>query len=160
VANEAAAAATVDLRIEGHISPKCEISLPNRVVQVTLTEAAGQRDVPIEVDCNQRLSVELHSLNGGLAHSTRASGVTFDGFANLVRYQATFSLARAGGMSISADSAAMLSGAGGTTGITPFKTQAILNLAWRPDSTLLGGDYQDLIEIRVSGAGEDGGEPR
>jgi len=95
--------------------------------------------------------VQMTSLNGGLSHATHRRGETYAGFTNFIPYQARFNLGVNGAASVVADSEAMLSGAGGSTGVTPYQANGTLGLIWQPSPALLGGEYIDVIEIRVSG---------
>lgn len=143
--------AVATLEIEGEISARCAISLGETNVSVPLTAAGGTRSIPFSVDCNQPLSVQMTSRNGGLSHVTHGRGETYAGFANFVPYSAAFSLAVNGAAPVVAESEAMRAGAGGSTGVTPYQATGMLGLTWRPTPALLGGQYSDVIEIRVSG---------
>jgi hypothetical protein len=145
----------LELTITGHISPKCEIRLPNRALNVQLFDRAGSDQLGFALDCNQVMNVTLVSQNGGLEHDTHARGEAFDGFLNFLPYTATFSVNANGAQAISASSEAMRGGAGGSVGVVPHGTTGTLELGWNPELPLVGGTYQDVIEIRVTGAGED-----
>ena len=146
--------AELQLRIFGKISPKCEISLPNRRIQTVLTDDAGSESVNFRVNCNQELSVTMTSANGGFEHPTRDRGENYDGFLNLLPYRATFSVNADDARAVVAKSEDMIAGAGGSIGTVPFKAKGKLELTWDPELPLLGGTFVDVIEIRVSGAGE------
>jgi hypothetical protein len=146
--------ARLELNIEGHISPKCEIDLPNQQIRRVLTDGPGREALSFRVNCNQMLSVTMTSANGGLEHPTRKHEQAFEGFTNFLPYTAAFSLNANGAQPIVAESAAMVAGTGGSIGAIPFNASGTLELNWTPAMPLLGGTYEDIIEIRVSGAGE------
>jgi hypothetical protein len=143
----------LELTITGKISPKCEISLPNKRIQTVLTDGAGSESVAFSVNCNQKLSVVMTSANGGFEHPTRDRNENFDGFTNFLPYQATFSVNANDAQPVVAQSEAMLGGAGGSIGVVPHSATGTLELSWQPEQPLLGGVFEDVIEIRVTGAG-------
>lgn len=145
------AKSTLELKIRGKISPKCEISLSKKAVEVVLNDHAGTESLPFRIDCNQRMSVVMRSLNGGLQHVDIGREARFPGFANYVPYRATFALDSNGAVPVSARSEEMSTGAGGSLSVVPYQTTGSLNLAWDEGLPLLGGQYRDVIEIRVSG---------
>lgn len=148
------AAVDLELDIVGHISPKCEIQLPNRAIRVLLNDQPGTEQVGFRLDCNQQMSVVMTSQNGGLEHASHGRGESFDGFANFLPYSATFQVDADGALPVTATSNAMLGGAGGAIGVVPHKAAGSLALAWNPEQPLVGGTFEDVIEIRVTGAGE------
>jgi hypothetical protein len=143
----------LDLTIIGRISPKCEINLPEKAVHVQLFDRPGNEQVEFTVNCNQKLSVTMTSLNGGLEHVTHSRGEQFEGFQNFLPYTAQFDVNADGAQVVSIDSEAMVGGATGSIGVVPFSTNGTLNLSWDPEQPLVGGTYEDVIEIRVTGAG-------
>lgn len=145
--------AELNLLIVGKVSPKCEISLPNKSIKTTLTDGPGSESVAFSVKCNQKLSVVMTSANGGFEHPTRDRNQSFDGFTNFLPYQATFSVNANHAQPVVAQSEAMLGGAGGSIGVVPHTATGTLQLSWQPEQPLLGGVYEDVIEIRVTGAG-------
>ncbi len=147
--------AKLELKIKGRISPKCEIDLPNRRVQKILTDGPGSESIGFRLNCNQRLSVSMTSTNGGFEHPTRDRDQAFEGFTNFLPYRAQFSVNASNAVPVTANSVSMLGGAGGSIGTIPFNTTGTLELSWAPELPLLGGTYEDTIEIRVSGAGEN-----
>lgn len=149
-----AADATAKLEITGHVSPRCSLAFEQSTVSHVLTDGPGSDDVPFAVDCNQRLVVNLKSLNGGLAHEARSRLMPSPGFISLLPYTATFQVDAAGASPIAFRSEQMLTGATGSIGVTPYKAHGRLVLSWSPSAPLIGGAYSDVIEVRVSGSGE------
>lgn len=146
--------AELELSIFGRISPKCEISLPNRRIQTILTDGPGRESVSFSVNCNQTLSVTMTSANGGFEHPTRKREQSFDGFTNFLPYRAIFSVNADDAQPVIAKSEEMIGGAGGSIGTVPYRASGTLELDWNPEQPLLGGTFEDVIEIRISGAGE------
>jgi len=103
------------------------------------------------VDCNQRMNVEMRSLNGGLQHTKLGRDARFPGFANFVPYRASFALDTEGARVFSVKSTEIIAPAQGSIGLVPYQASGSLNLAWDQTLPLLGGQYRDVIEIRVSG---------
>jgi hypothetical protein len=149
-----AADATAKLEITGHVSPKCDVTFDRSTVSHVLTDRPGSDDVPFSVDCNQPLVVNLKSLNGGLAHEARNELLPSPGFISLLPYTATLLVDAAGASPIAFRSEQMLAGATGSIGVTPYNAHGRLVLSWSPAAPLIGGAYSDVIEVRVSGAGE------
>ncbi|MEP7350743.1 MAG: hypothetical protein ABI668_12455 [Sphingorhabdus sp.] len=145
----------LELGIVGHISPKCEISLPNRRIQTELTDGPGSETVAFRINCNQTLSVTMTSANGGFEHPARDRNENFAGFMNFLPYRAAFMVNADDAQPVIAESEAMLGGAGGSIGTVPYDASGTLELSWNPELPLLGGTFEDVIEIRVSGAGEN-----
>lgn len=142
---------SLELTIRGKVSPKCEISLSSRSVDVILDDNAGAHALPFMVDCNQRMNVEMRSLNGGLQHTKLGRDARFPGFANFVPYRASFALDTEGARVFSVKSTEIIAPAQGSIGLVPYQASGSLNLAWDQTLPLLGGQYRDVIEIRVSG---------
>lgn len=142
---------TLELTIRGAISPRCEIAIPDRAVDFILTEDAGATMLPFSVNCNRPMAVEMRSLNGGFEHSKVTGQSPYPGFTNLVRYRASFAIDREGATPLAAQSDAMTSGARGAMGVIPYETTGRLSLSWGRSAPLLGGNYKDVIEIRISG---------
>lgn len=145
------ASQSLELKIFGKVSPKCELSFSDDEADVVLTEQAGTTTLPFAVDCNQRMNVQMRSLNGGLQHVEVGREPRFNGFANFVPYTATFRIDVEGAREVSAESREMTSSASGNVGRIPFQSKGELNFAWAATPPLLGGQYRDVIEIRVSG---------
>jgi hypothetical protein len=154
-----AADATAKLEIVGHVSPRCAIAFEQSTVSHVLTDGPGSDGVPFSVDCNQPLVVNLKSLNGGLANEGREHLLPSPGFISLLPYTATFLVDASGASPVAFRSEQMLSGATGSIGVTPYKARGRLVLSWSPTEPLIGGAYSDVIEVRVSGAGETGSSP-
>jgi len=151
-----AADATATLNITGKISPHCSISLDRNSIDATLTDGPGQDRLGLSVDCNQRLTVSMSSLHGGLKLRTSKGHIDSPGFISFLPYTATFEVAAAGAKPVSFHSKRMVGGASGSIGVTPFHAKGSLDLSWKPEAPLIGGSYSDVIEIRVSGEGETG----
>jgi hypothetical protein len=124
-------------------------------ISALLSDASGRKSVGFEVYCNQTLSVIMTSANGGLEHPTRKRQENFPGFGNFVPYTARFSVNANEAQPVAVSSQAMLGGAGGSIGTTPYRATGALEFSWTTEQPLLGGTYTDIIEIRVTGAGED-----
>jgi hypothetical protein len=156
-----ASEAVATLEVVGQISPRCSINLQSGNIGQALTDAPGSERVGFSVDCNQRLSVNLHSLNGGFLHESGHPTSASPAFISFLPYTATFQVAASGASPISFRSDQMVAGTGatGSIGIAPFKAQGELILNWSPEKPLLGGAYSDVIEIRVSGEGETNSSP-
>jgi hypothetical protein len=151
-----AADAVATLEIVGQISPKCSIDLQNNNINETLTDHPGSESVALSVDCNQRLVVNMHSLNGGFLHESGKKSSGSPDFISLLPYTATFQVEASGASPVSFRSEEMAAGGGanGSIGVAPYKAKGALKLSWSPEKPLIGGAYNDVIEIRVSGAGE------
>ena len=67
---------------------------------------------------------------------------------------ATFVVDAAGASPVAFRSEQMLAGATGSIGVAPYRARGRLVLSWSPTAPLIGGAYSDVIEVRVSGAGE------
>jgi hypothetical protein len=151
-----AADATATLEITGKISPRCAIDLHRVTINRTLTDGAGGQQFDFSVDCNQRLVVNMSSLNGGLKLESSRPNVAAPGFITFLPYIATFNVAAPGAKPVSFESERMIGGASGSIGVAPFEAKGSLDLRWTPEAPLIAGSYNDVIEIRVSGAGESG----
>src|SRR3546814_18188534 len=91
------------------VSPKCELSFSDDEADGVLTEQAGTTTLPFAVDCNERMNVQMRSLNGGLQHVEVGREPRFNGFANFVPYTATFRIDAEGARGVSAESREMTS---------------------------------------------------
>src|SRR3546814_911961 len=145
------ASQSLELKIFGKVSPKCELSFSDDEADVVLTEQAGTTTLPFAVDCNERMNVQMRSLNGGLQHVEVGREPRFNGFANFVPYTATFRIDAEGARGVSAESREMTSPVRGSVGKIPFQSNGELSFAWAATPPLLGGQYRDVIEIRVRG---------
>jgi hypothetical protein len=159
-ASVAVAEPTIDmtLSVTGHISPRCEFDLPDNSVNVRLTDRAGRASLPFTVDCNQPLSLSVSTRNGGLKLRSSEGFTASPGFISHLPYRLDFSVdaANAQPLSFDSDDIQSVPGTGGF-GVIPFSTQGSLALSWSPELPLIGGEYGDVIEIRISGNGETNG---
>lgn len=150
--------ATLKLAITGRIAPRCEIALGERRIDAKLSSLpsqTGQERLGFKVRCNQTMAVTMLSKNGGLEHATHAQGKSFPGFLNFLPYQADFEVNAAGARPIAASSEEMRRGAGGSISTIPYDASGSVKIRWAAQQPLVGGVFQDVIEIRVSGAGEN-----
>ena len=154
-----AADAVATLEILGHISPKCSIDLQDSTIVRELTDGPGSEQVGLSVDCNQRLVVNLRSQNGGFLHESGHRDSGSPGFISLLPYTATFEVDASGASPVTFRSDEMIAGASGSIGVAPYAARGELVLNWSPEKPLIGGAYNDVIEIRVSGEGETGSSP-
>ena len=154
VAPAQAADATATLEIVGEISPRCSISLREVTIGRVLNDGPGGEHVDFAVDCNQRLTVNMRSLYGGLQHEAHDRLGVSPGFISFLPYTASFEVAAPGASPVVFRSEEMIGGATGSIGVAPYKAQGRLNVNWTPEAHLIGGAYSDVIEIRVSGEGE------
>jgi len=148
------AKADITLDISGHIKPKCDLLIAEKQISLTLGKTAGYRDMDIQIDCNQTLSIEMQSLNGGLLNEKADFLSSSSGFTEILPYDLEFTVPAAGADLIRVESE-NIKGVmrGGSTGVTPFKAKGNLRVRWTPEQTLLGGRYSDVIEIRASNIG-------
>src|SRR3546814_15445369 len=78
------ASQSLELKIFGKVSPKCELSFSDDEAGVVLTEQAGTTPLHFAVDCNERMNVQMRSLNGGHQHVEVGRVPRFQGLANVV----------------------------------------------------------------------------
>jgi hypothetical protein len=153
----AAPTADLTLFIEGTISGACSIDRVTPSPQsFVLNDAPGSTSVDFRVDCNVPMSVRMTSERGGLEHDQYRAWPESPGFTGFLPYTASFQVAADGAQAVTGESETMRDGVTGATGVTPYRSDAKLTLAWTPQATLLGGTYRDTVTIRVSGEGEAG----
>lgn len=143
--------ATAILEISGRISSRCSIDLDDRTISVTLNEAGGSRSVPFSVDCNRPMQVHLTSRFGGLSHVTHQRGEEYRGFTGFIPYRASFDVTAQGADVVTANSEEMKDGVTGSVGVTPYRANGTFGVTWQASEPLLGGNYSDVIEIRIVG---------
>lgn len=149
---------TLKLGITGHIKPRCALSLDTNDLHQVLTDSAGSARVGFDVNCNQRLAVQIKSQNGALLHDSWQSLRSSPGFTDRVPYELEFSVGVDGARSIHVNSADIANlPLGGSTGVIPYQARGKLQFNWSPELPLIGGNYGDVIEIRVTGEGGMGG---
>ncbi len=149
---------TLDLGIKGYIKPHCSLHLDTNDVHQTLTDGAGSARVGFDVNCNQRLAVRIKSQNGALLHESWQSLETSPGFTERVPYELEFSVGVDGAHPIHVSSQDVVNTPlGGSTGVIPYHARGKLQFNWSPEAPLIGGNYGDVIEIRVTGEGGRGG---
>jgi hypothetical protein len=146
--------ATLRLDVSGTIAPRCVISLADAQLQLALVNATGNVRLPFDVDCNDRMAVQLRSRNGALIHERSATLIPSAGFDSQQPYRLSISIG-AGETSPTYESRDLFAAPAvfETSGI-PGVTSGQLAVSWSRSQPLLGGDYHDVIEIRVSAAGE------
>jgi hypothetical protein len=155
--NQDSSSAELKLAVGGKITPRCSLSLNDNQVGVILDDRAGNASVGFSVDCNQRLALSVSTRNGGLALLASPGFVDSPGFASFQPYKLDFSIGTSGANPLSFNSEAIKSVPGsGSFGVIPFAAQGNLALSWQTNLPLIGGNYSDIIEIRVSGEGESG----
>ena len=152
------ASVTLDLALQGYIRPHCSIKLDTRDVHEILTDEAGSTDFGFDVNCNQRLSVEIKSQNGGLLHENWQNILFSPGFADRIAYDLEFSVEAEGAEPVRVNSLDIVNmPGGGSIGVTPFESRGNVQINWSPEVPLIAGSYGDVIEIRVTGEGGMGG---
>jgi hypothetical protein len=155
--NQADNSAELKLSVGGKITAKCSIALDENQVAVILNDSAGNAAVGFSVDCNQRLAMSVSTRNGGLALIAQPGFVDSPGFSSFQPYKLDFSISTPGANPLSFNSDAIKSVPGtGIFGVIPYSAQGNLALSWQTRQPLIGGNYSDIIEIRVSGEGESG----
>ena len=149
---------TLDLGIHGYIKPHCALHLDVKDIRETLTDDSGSTHVGFDVNCNQRLSVEIKSQNGALLHENWQRLISSPGFTDRVPYELEFSVGVDGAQPIQVNSRDIANmPRGGSTGVVPYQARGKRQLNWSPELPLIGGNYGDVIEIRVTGEGGMGG---
>jgi hypothetical protein len=147
-------ATTIELGIEGYIKPHCAIQLDPSIPNLNLSSNVGKYTQSFGVNCNQRLHVEMRSLNGALVHSKNEDLSHNPKFSDRINYRLEFSVAAPGASTLSAYSQDMFEDSvSGSIGTIPYKTKGNLHFSWSSEKPLLAGEYGDVIEIRVSGDG-------
>lgn len=127
-------------------------------LDLTLNDRPGRARLPFSVDCNQTMDIAVTTRNGGMALQSQRGFVASPGFIALLPYDLDFSIDRAGAQTITFNSENLRESPGtGSFGVIPFVTRGALELSWSPSLPLIGGEYGDVIEIRVSGRGETNG---
>lgn len=154
--SEVSHSANLELVLQGHISPRCEVALDARNIELDLKQVTGSRTYPVQIDCNQVLNIEMSSRNGGFQIETNTSRrAPSHGFTDFIPYHATFNVNVPGARAIHFDSLKMKSiFQSGSVGVVPFETTGTLELSWSHNSTPYGGHYSDVIEIRASQKGK------
>lgn len=151
-------AATLELAIKGYIKPHCALHLDTHDLHQTLTDGAGSARVGFDVNCNQRLGIRIKSQNGALLHENWQSLQTSPGFTHRVPYELEFSVGVDGAQPIHVNSQDIAeTPLGGSTEVIPYHARGKLQFNWSPEAPLIGGNYGDVIEIRVTGEGGMGG---
>ena len=152
------ASVTLDLALQGYIRPHCSIKLDTRDVHEVLTDQAGTTEFGFDVNCNQRLRVEIQSQNGGLLHENWQNILHSPGFTDRVAYDLEFSVEADGAEAVRVNSKDIVNmPGGGSIGVTPFESRGNIQINWSPEVPLIAGSYGDVIEIRVTGEGGMGG---
>jgi hypothetical protein len=153
-ANERDDQATLRLNVSGTIASRCMISFADTRIVLNLGAAVGQVRLPFDVDCNDRMSVQLRSRLGALQHERSASIIPSVGFGSEQPYRLSLALGSGEGSRSYESRDIFAAPAVYETAAIPGVTTGQLSVAWERSQPLLGGRYYDIIEIRVSAAGE------
>lgn len=135
---------TLTLDVTGYISPACSIALPP-IHNVGELSRAGQAAIPFTLDCNQPLSFEVHSEQGGLRHES------IDDY--IVRYRARLELlddAAAVGREIASEDMYASPAIDRLSDATPFDENGRLVVRWDDTAqTIAQGTYRDVVTITL-----------
>lgn len=148
---------TLRLRIAGTIPARCAIGFSDRRAELALERASGTFDLPFSVDCNDLMTVRVKSRFGAMVHVQKPDIQPSPGFGQEQPYRIALAL-QGGAVSPTFESRDIRDVPGTfSTESVPGTTTGKLSLSWRRTQPLLGGEYNDILEIRVSGAGETDG---
>ena len=156
-AQAASSDASLSLNLHGSITPRCTMSLDDSRLHVTMSGSTGSASVGASVDCNDTMRVDFRSRNGALVHSYADTLMDSPGFTARVPYNMTLDVAAPGAVPVSVASEDATAETGGSIGVIPYSSRANLRVDWRAEEEPFGGTYGDVIEIRVSIAGDTGG---
>jgi len=142
------------LKLDGYIKPHCSINIPDEKLWFYIYDEAGQASVDFAVNCNQPISVEVSSRNGGLQHTAFNRIPDYDGFSEFVPYDLSLAIDAPNAKTLSFTSEHIQTAPGrGSVGVIPYSADGSLDLSWSPKEPLIAGEYRDVIEIRVTGDG-------
>ena len=156
-ASQASSDASLSLELSGRIAPRCTMTLDDTRLDVVMSHRAGSASIGANVDCNDAMRVDFTSRNGALVHSGAEILMDSPGFTSRVPYDMTLDVSAAGAVPVTVSSEEARSTAGGGIGTVPYNSRAQLRMDWRAEEEPFGGTYGDVIEIRVSIAGDTGG---
>ena len=156
-AQESSSDASLSLELTGHIVPRCTMAVDDTRLGAIISERTGRVSVGASVDCNDAMRVDFRSRNGALVHSAANTLTDSPGFTSRIPYSMTLDVAAPGAAPVTVSSEEAISSAGGEIGAVPFSSRAELRVDWRAEEEPFGGTYGDVIEIRVSIAGDTGG---
>lgn len=146
--------ASLELRIDGYIAPRCEISLETDKIELDLKQKQGRKSVLVTVNCNEELVIEMRSEFGALLFEKPSKYASNQKFTNNLPYGIGFDLNAKNAQPVffkSEDIHQIFRSA--STGIIPHQSTGELTFNWSAERPLYGGRYNDLIEIRTSGRG-------
>lgn len=148
---------TLRLRIAGEIPARCAIGFSDRRAELALERSSGTFDLPFSVDCNDLMTVSVKSRFGAMLHAQAPDIQPSPGFDQEQPYRVALRL-QGHAVSPTFESRDIRDVPGTFSPDTvPGVTTGELSLSWRRSQPLLGGEYSDILEIRVSGAGETDG---
>lgn len=145
------------LDVEGTIPQRCTLDIAEDSIRLTLGRGPGSRSVPVSIDCNDRMAVSIKSDEGGLLHSKAATMLPNPGFDNFLPYDLALRVPSAGATLRWSSRDIKDVAETETTNRVPGIARGELDFSWAPRRPLIGGDYADHVEIRVSAAGETNG---
>ncbi len=151
--------ATLTLNVAGTIPPRCMVAFDDTRATLDLARLSGSSDIPFGIDCNDRMVMRIKSRFGAMLHEAAPVIQPSPGFDQNQPYRVAVSLG-AGQASAAFESRDIRDvwGELQSTAV-PGVTRGQLAVSWQRSQPLLGGNYNDVIEIRISGAGEsDGGD--
>ena len=149
--------ASLSLELSGRIAPRCTMSLDDTRLHVLMEGRTGSASVGASVDCNDTMRVDFRSRNGALVHSDADNLMSSPGFTARVPYSMTLDVAAPDAVPVTVSSEDATAETGGSIGVVPYSSRAKLRVDWRAEEEPFGGTYGDVIEIRVSIAGDTGG---
>ena len=149
--------ASLSLELSGRIAPRCTMSLDGSRLHVLMEGRTGSASLGASVDCNDTMRVDFRSRNGALVHSQADTLMSSPGFTARVPYSMTLDVAAPGAVPVTVASENAITETGGGIGVVPYSSRANLRVDWRAEEEPFGGTYGDVIEIRVSIAGDTGG---
>ena len=156
--SQASSDVSLSLDVSGHIAPRCVMTMDSARMDVVMSHRKGSASLGASVDCNDAMRVDFTSRNGALIHTGADVLMDSPGFTSRVPYDVTLDVAAPGAVPVTvASEDAGVAATGGGIGVVPFDSRAQLRVDWRAEEEPFGGTYGDVIEIRVSIAGDTGG---
>jgi hypothetical protein len=142
-AGEASDQAVLRLNMVGTIATRCSIDLGNVRTNLDLSQRTGTQRFTFGIDCNDQMVMRLRSRSGAMIHEKSDTLTPSPFFDSQQPYRVKVQLGQQWGSV--------------TTAHIPGIDRGALDISWNRTLPLLGGQYHDILEIRISAAGESDG---
>jgi hypothetical protein len=156
-AGEASDQAVLRLNMAGTIAPRCSIDLGDVRANLDLSQRTGTQRFTFGINCNDQMVMRLRSRSGAMIHEKSDTLTPSPFFDSQQPYRVKVQLGAAE-TPVEFESRDLGQQWGSvTTAHIPGIDRGALDISWNRTLPLLGGQYHDILEIRISAAGESDG---